>query len=345
MEKTPDAFSISSFGPELAANFVSHTLVNVAREFPHKLDHVLNDATDARGPRDLHPIFYGCFDWHSCVHGYWQLARLRRLFDDLPQRAEIDERFDEAFTEENIAAEVAYAADPKHAGFERPYGWAWLLMLSDELMKHDDDAGRNWHAQLYPLAQLFAGKFVDFLPRATYPTRAGTHGNSAFANVLAMQYARSHGDQALESLLISKARKWFGSDVNCQAWEPSQNDFLSPALIEAMCMSRLLARGRFRQWFANFLPAMVDRQPAALFLPATVSDRTDGQTSHLDGLNLSRAWCFRSIAHIVEDSLADVLNAAANEHLQASLPHLFDHYAGEHWLATFALLALSETIG
>jgi hypothetical protein len=327
---------------ESAEQFAKHTLVNVVREYPYALGQILHGPDDLKSPRELHPIFFGCFDWHSCVHGYWQLARLHRLMPELSLRHEIEERFDEAFTEENMAGEIHYFEDPKNRGFERPYGWAWLLMLCDELSRQTDERGRQWHAMLIPLADVIVDRFMEYLPKASYPVRSGTHSNSAFAAVLAMHYAHSHGQKALESQLRSKARGWYQNDLNCQAWEPSQDDFLSPALIEALCMSRVLPRAKFKDWLSHFLPDLHNRRPSALFTPAVVSDRTDGKIAHLDGLNLSRAWCFRGIAHALDQSSGQVLTAAADSHLAVSLPHLFGDYAGEHWLATFALLALTD---
>jgi hypothetical protein len=311
-----------------ASRFARIALAHVEREYPNKLDHVLAGPEDAEGPRALHPIFYGSFDWHSCVHGYWLLARLRRLFPELPERAAIDELFDRQLTPENVAGELAYLARPMSRGFERPYGWAWLLMLATE------------HEALAPLARAFAARFTDWLPRATYPIRAGTHANTAFAVTLALAYAEV-ADDALAKLLRDKARAWFSGDRDCQAWEPSGDDFLSPALMEAECMRRVLPPADFGPWLDAFLPRLAGREPQALFVPATVSDRTDGKIAHLDGLNLSRAWCFRGLARSASPPFHATLVEAANEHLEASLRHVAGDYMGEHWLATFALLALT----
>jgi hypothetical protein len=328
--------------PEIASKFARVALAHVEREYPNKLDHVLNGPDDVRGPRTLHPIFYGSFDWHSCVHGYWLLATLLRRYPRLAESADIAALFDRQFTAENVAGELAYLDDPSHAGFERPYGWAWLLMLAAELSRHELWEGSRWSTTLKPLASAFVLRFTHFLPKATYPVRTGTHYNSAFAIALAIEYADVMHDKRFGRLLRGRAVSWFGHDVDCQAWEPGGDDFLSSALIEAECMRRALDAKQFGLWFDRFLPRIASREPATLFVPATVSDRSDGKIAHLDGLNLSRAWCWRALGRTWkegDDRRTDALDAASM-HLIASLPHVAGDYAGEHWLATYALLAL-----
>jgi hypothetical protein len=312
-------------------------LANVTREFPNKLDHVVTGAQDIRGPRELHPIFYGSFDWHSCVHGYWTLARLYRRFPALRDR--IGPTFDRQVTPENVAAELAYLEDPIRRSFERPYGMAWLLMLGAELIRCGDAA--RWRPILEPLVHAFVERTHDYLRAARYPVRAGTHSNSAFALTLALDYALASGDRALDQAIRDKARVWFANDANCPAWEPDGEDFLSPALTEALCMSRVLSPPEFRPWLSRFLPRIADKQPATLFRPVVVDDHSDLRFSHLDGLNLSRAWCWRALGRTfeTEDPRAAAM-AAADAHIAASLPHIGDNYAGSHWLASFALLAL-----
>ncbi|MFT3765391.1 MAG: DUF2891 domain-containing protein [Minicystis sp.] len=329
--------------PELASRFAAIALGHVTREYPNKMDHVLGGPGDVKGPRDLHPIFYGSFDWHSCVHGYWLLARLRRLHPGLAEADRIRDLFDAHLVGEKVAAEVAYLQRPESRGFERPYGWAWLLMLAAELARADADEGRRWARALAPLGEAFADRFVSFLPRATYPVRSGAHNNTAFALALAQEHAVVTGNTNLARIAAETARGWYGRDVGCQAWEPSQDDFLSPALVEAECMRRALPEAEFRAWFACFLPQAAAGEPATLFRPATVSDRSDGKIVHLDGLNLSRAWCWRSIAAALPegDPVRARARAAAEDHLDASLPHVAGDYMGEHWLSTFALLALT----
>ena len=325
--------------PKLASIFARLALSHVEREYPNKLDHVLRGPADVRSPRDLHPLFHGSFDWHSCVHGYWLLATIRRQCPDIAEAAAITALLERQLTEENVAAEVSYLAQPMRGGFERPYGWAWVLMLAAELSRHDDG---SWAATFMPLTEAIVTRFTEFLPKATYPVRAGTHANTAFAITLALDYADTVHDVALGSLLRDKAIAWYGDDVECQAWEPSGDDFLSPALMEAECMRRALTDADFTRWLDSFLPRIEEREPATLFEPAEVSDRTDGKIAHLDGLNLSRAWCWRSIAGAWPegDVRRSIAQQAAASHLAASLPHVAGDYMGEHWLATFAALAL-----
>ncbi|MEO7996040.1 MAG: DUF2891 domain-containing protein [Gemmatimonadaceae bacterium] len=327
---------------DYAEKFAALALSHLTREYPNKLDHVLLSDADAKGPRALHPIFYGSFDWHSCVHGYWLLARIYRRFPDVPQAGAIRALFDEHFTTANVAVESAYAAHPARSGFERPYGWAWLLQLSAELSQHKSTEGHAWALSLQPLANVFAKRFRDFLPRATYPIRTGTHFNTAFAVTLAMDYAIAFDDANLQSALRDAALRWFQNDTNAPAWEPSGDDFLSSTLMEAECMQRILSASEFDAWLSTFLPDAANRMPATLFTPASVSDRTDGKIAHLDGLNLSRAWCWRTLAAqlLPDDARRSIFRETADAHLHASLPHVAGDYMGEHWLATYAMLAL-----
>lgn len=324
--------------PAVASRFAAAALGHVAREYPNKMDHVLSGPEDVQGPRALHPVFFGSFDWHSCVHGWWTLFTLLRLHPDMAEAARIRALADELFTPANIAVETAYLDRPSSRGFERPYGWAWLLMLAAELERHDDDRADT----LRPLTLAFARRFTDFLPLADYPVRVGTHYNTAFALRLTLDYAKGAGDVALADLCRARALRWHSPDRDCQAWEPSQDEFLSPALMEAALMRRVMAPDAFSDWFAAFLPRLDEREPATLFRPARVSDRSDGKIAHLDGLNLSRAWCWREIAASLSDTdpRRAIALKAADEHLDAALPHVTGDYMGEHWLASFALLAL-----
>jgi hypothetical protein len=328
----------------LASHFARTALGHVVREYPNKLDHVLNGPADLKGPRELHPVFYGSFDWHSCVHGYWLLCRLYRRIPDLPEAGDIRRLLDAQMTAANIAVERAYLDEPGRRTFERPYGWAWLLMLASELAKHTSPEGRRWSTALAPLAEAFTRRFLDFLPKATYPVRVGTHFNSAFALALVLDYAETAGHHPLAALARDKVRSWYGGDADCQAWEPGGDDFLSPALIEAECMRRVLPPTEFATWRDRFLPRLAAREPATLFRPATVSDRSDGKIAHLDGLNLSRAWCWRALAgtFAAEDPRRALAAETAEAHLRSSLPHVTGDYMGEHWLATYALLALDS---
>ena len=327
---------------ETAARFAEIALGHVTREYPHKLDHVLNGPDDARAPSQLHPLFHGSFDWHSCVHGHWLLARVYRLYPLGAAADDIRRMLDRQFTAAKVAGELDYLNRPLSGGFERTYGWAWLLALQAELEENPAPECLTWATALRPLANAFAVRLKAYLPKLTYPVRAGTHGNSAFALTLAARYARTAGDEALLKVMRERAHVWFGADVDAQAWEPSGDDFLSPTLMEAACMRELAPEGVFAPWFGRFLPRLVQAEPATLFAPATVSDPTDGKIAHLDGLNLSRAWCFRSLSAALpaDDPRRAVMLEAAERGLQASLVAVAGDYMGEHWLASFALLAL-----
>lgn len=325
---------------DLAERFARIALGHVRREYPNKPDHALAGPEDARTPSALHPIFHGSYDWHSCVHSHWMLARLLRRCPEMPAAPAIRALFDAQFTADKVAGECAYLMRPTARGFKRPYGWAWLLKLAEELALQDD---LHWSWTLAPLAEIFAQRFRDFLPIATYPVRVGTHFNTAFGLRMAADYAETTKDAALTALLRDTARRWYGADADCPAWgEPSGDDFLSSALIEAECMRRLLPAEEFSPWLARFLPRVAAGEPATLFQPATVTDRTDGKIAHLDGLNLSRAWCWRAIAAALppDDARRPAIEEAAQRHLALGLPHIAGDYMGEHWLASFAVLAL-----
>ncbi|MET0180629.1 MAG: DUF2891 domain-containing protein [Novosphingobium sp.] len=324
--------------PSLAARLAQIALGHVAREYPHKLDHVLTGDADVQPPRALHPVFFGSFDWHSCVHGWWTLLTLRRLFPELAEADEIARLADATFTPRAIAGELAYLARPAAATFERPYGWAWLLQLQLEASRHDD---AEWAARLAPLAEEFASRLAGYLDLLTYPIRTGTHGNSAFALVLARDWAEAFAPP-LAAAIRAKARGWFALDRDCPGWEPGGEEFLSPALTEALCLARCVPAAEFAPWLERFLPRLSESQPATLFAPAFVSDRSDGRIVHLDGLNFARAWCWRALAPCLAGAARQAAEDAAARHLASALPHLADDYAGEHWLASFALLALLE---
>ncbi len=323
--------------PARAATFARIALGHVTREYPHKPDHVMSGELDIYRPKQVHPIFFGSFDWHSCVHGYWLLVRIRRLYPDLSEVAAIDALLADSFVAEKVEAECGYLDRPASRTFERPYGWAWLLMLQSELLvAHSPHA-----ATLSPLSDAFALLWRNHLPLLTYPVRAGTHANTAFALVLADRYARVSGDVRLRKVMVERAQHWFGSDRVAQAWEPSGEDFLSPTLMEALAMQRLLPKEAFTAWFASFLPALAAGAPAALLTPARVSDRSDGRIAHLDGLNLTRAWAMRELAKVTDGAVRNVLDAAADDHLRMAINEVAGDYMGEHWLASYALLALT----
>jgi hypothetical protein len=325
-----------------ASRFAAAALGHVTREYPNKMDHVLTGPGDVQGPRALHPIFFGSFDWHSCVHGWWTLFTLLRLYPDMPEAPRIKALADALFTPDNVAAETAYLARPGSRGFERPYGWAWLLMLAAEMVRPDTAANRQWSEAIKPLAVAFADRFKAYLPLSNYPVRVGTHYNTAFALRLTSEAAAVLGDDDLVKMCRARSLDWHLTDQDCQAWEPSQDEFLSPALMEAALMQHILPCGEFEGWLDQFLPRLDRREPATLFQPASVSDRSDGKIAHLDGLNLSRAWCWREIARALpsDDLRRGIALEAAETHLDAALPHVTGDYMGEHWLASFALLAL-----
>lgn len=323
-----------------ARRFATLTLGHLGQRWPFKLDQILTGPDDLVAPDVLHPIFHGSFDWHSCVHGWWQVMCLARLFPTMPEAETIRARADAMLVPGNVAGELARLDRPFSGGFERPYGWAWLLALHGELARHD---GAPWAAALEPLARAFAVRFTAYLPRLTYPIRAGGHANTAFALIHALEWARTH-DAALAQAIEARAIDWYGGDRACQAWEPGGEDFLSPTLVEAVLMARVLGC-EFAAWFDTFLPDAAAGIPATLFTPAHVSDRADGTIAHLDGVNLSRAWCWRTIAATLGEDhpvTAPAL-ATADAHLAASLSHIADDYMGTHWLASFALLALQPT--
>ena len=334
--------------PELsmtdASRFARLALANIDREYPAKLDHVLTSAADLASPRTLHPAFFGSFDWHSCVHAHWMLVRVLELHPELREARSIRAALNLRLAPEAIAVELAYLRRPEARAFERTYGWAWLLKLAASLAVCDDVDARRWSTNLEPLARAFADRFRDWLAMARYPIRHGMHANSAFGLALALDYA-DRCDAALREPFITASRNWYLDDRDAPAkWEPSGADFLSPSLIEADLMRRALAPSEFAAWLAKFLPGIEQRVPATLFTPVSVSDRSDPQIVHLDGLNLSRAWYWRAIARALPrgDSRVPIASEAADEHLAAGLAAVTSgDYAGEHWLATFAVLALT----
>ncbi len=331
--------------PEQASEFAKLALKGIQQEYPNSPGYVLNGPTDMQRPRAVHPAFYGCFDWHSAVHSHWMLVRLLRTVPDIERAAKIREALGENLSAENLLKEKSYIEQPNRRSFERMYGWAWLLKLAEELSLWDDRDGKEWARNLEPLAGAFVQRYLDFLPHQTYPIRAGTHPNTAFGLTFALDYARSTGQAELERVIVESSFGYFEGDKNAPAdWEPGGSDFLSPSLVEADLMRRVLPSGEFGEWLTTFLPGLSEGKPTNLFIPATVTDRTDPQIVHLDGLNLSRAWCMLGIASSLTpgDPAHKVLLEAANRHAQAALPHITSgDYMGEHWLASFAVYMLS----
>jgi Protein of unknown function (DUF2891) len=329
---------------ERASAFVKMALTAVQKEYPNKPEHVLGGPTDVKGPRDLHPAFYGSFDWHSSVHGHWLLVRLLKTVPDLPEAKDIRGVLGRHLSEANIKAEVDYFNRPESKSFERPYGWAWLLKLAEELHGWDDPDAKAWAASLRPLADVVASRYVSYFPKQTYPIRTGVHPNTAFGLAFAYDYAQAVGDLKLRDLVVERAIAYFMKDADAPAaWEPGGADFFSPTLMEAELMRRVLPKGVFPTWFAKFLTGAAKAEPKTLFEPATVTDRTDPQLVHLDGLNLSRAWCMKNIAAALpaDDPARRVLTESATRHAEAGLKHIASgDYAGEHWLASFALYSM-----
>lgn len=328
-----------------ASHFAQLALKCVAREYPNKPDHVLNDSGDVQSPRTLHPAFYGCFDWHSSVHGHWMLVRLLRMFPDLPETGEIRKALGANLSPENILAETAYLKQKNRQSFERTYGWAWLLKLAEELSLSNDAEVKTWSRNLQPLVAALLESYLQFLPKQTYPIRTGVHPNTAFGLAFAFDYAKTSGNEKLAALVAERSRTYFAHDKNYPgAWEPGGEDFFSPALMEADLMRRVMGAAEFRRWFDGFLPQLGAGKPETLLQPATVGDRSDPKLVHLDGLNLSRAWCMRSIAAALprNDPARKVLANAARVHANDALAHVASgDYAGEHWLASFAVYLLS----
>jgi hypothetical protein len=324
-------------------------LTNIVREYPNDLRHVMTNADDRPWPRDVHPSFYGSFDWHSCVEMHWLLVRLLRVAPDQVPQERIRAALDRHLAAEPLAVEAAYLNDPERGIYQRPYGWGWALWLIHETATWDDDAdARRWTTNLAPLADVLTESYLRWLPKATYPVRYGIHSNTAFGLSRALPYARhraNQGDDALLTAITDAAQRYFGDDRDYPAqWEPAGVDFLSPALVEAELMTDLLPGGRFADWLDGFLPDLAHERPASLFTPATVSDSTDGYIAHLHGLNLSRAWCWRRLAEALDDGdpRTPAMLDAAERHTAAALGHATgSHYAVEHWLACYAVLLLT----
>lgn len=323
-----------------AERFARLALKCIEQEYPNKLDHVINDATEVRSPRDLHPAFYGCFDWHSSVHGHWMLIRVLKTHPRIASAPAIRKALDANLSAANLGAEAAYLHQKNRGSFERTYGWAWLLKLAEELRgwTTDPDAQR-WSTHIQPLADEIVTRYLAFLPKQLYPIRTGVHPNTAFGLAFAWDYAVAVNHEPLKRCIAERAHFYFWDDSNYPALlEPSGADFFSPALMEADLMRRILAPADFGRWYARFLPKL----PKQLTDPATVTDRTDLQLVHLDGLNLSRAWCLRSLAKVLPAQRAE-LNAAADRHATAGLRGVTaGDYAGEHWLASFAVYLLTN---
>jgi hypothetical protein len=312
----------------------------VHKEYPNKIAHVLNGDADVHPPRELTPAFYGCYDWHSSVHGHWLLVRLARTFPSAPFADQALAEVDASLTTANIEAEVRYFQGPGRVSFERPYGLAWLLQLAAELREWDDARARRWSATLAPLERAARDRLLLWLPKLSHPIRVGEHDQTAFSFGLILDWARAAGDKEMESLVLQRARAFYAGDRGCpMTYEPSGQDFLSPCLGEADLMRRVLEPKDYASWLKAFLPGLPDSGGAAWLLPEVVTDPSDPKLAHLDGLNLSRAWMLEGIARGLPkgDPRLPALGAAAGAHRERGLLAVTgEHYEGGHWLGSFA---------
>jgi hypothetical protein len=330
----------AAFDPSALARFADLALACVHREYPNKIAHVLESDADVAPPRELTPVFWGCFDWHSAVHGHWLLARLARLEPDAAFAPAARAALERSFTAEGVRGEVEYLRGPGREGFERPYGLAWLLQLGAELREWDDADAQRWAQTLAPLEAVAVERLHEWLPKLAYPIRGGEHFQTAFAFGLVLDWARTAGNRELEALVVATSRELYLGDTNCPlGYEPSGHDFLSPCLAEADLMRRLLPAGEFATWLGRFLPGIPEDAGGEWLPVGRVTDRVDGKLAHIDGLNLSRAWMLEGIAAGLPagDLRRISLRAAAAHHSSAGLAGVSDeHYAGSHWLGSFA---------
>jgi hypothetical protein len=333
--------SVGPLDPTRADQFARLALAGLDREYPNKPADVLTNADDVRVPREVHPAFYGSFDWHSSVHGHWLLVRLLRLHPDMPCAAEVRTRLDSHFTKEALSKEAAYFDKKDNRSFERMYGWAWALRLAAELRAWEDPDAKRWAENFAPLEHRLVDLARKYLPRLTYPIRTGVHPDTAFAIGQLLDYARSVNDTGFEKILVDRARDYYFSDkAYPTTYEPSGEDFFSPGLNAADLMRRVLPSGQFSRWLDDFLPGLRTGDLGGWARAAEVSDLSDPRIVHLVGLNLSRAWTMQGILTALEsaDPRRAPLEKAERLHAEAGLRHVFSgHYEGEHWLATFAI--------
>ncbi|ARV08803.1 hypothetical protein BTO05_03800 [Winogradskyella sp. PC-19] len=331
---------IPNLNLEQANRLVDLPLACVGTEFPYRLGQTLGSVDDLKTPRELHPTFYGCFDWHSAVHGHWSLVSLLRQFPGLKRADEIEAWLLNSISKENILKEVAYFDDKNNKNFERTYGWAWVLKLAEEIHIWDNDIARELEGNLQPLTDLIVDKYLEFLPKLNYPLRVGEHPNTAFGLTFAFDYAVRLKNEQLKSMIEKRARDFYKSDDSCPlSWEPSGSDFLSPCFEEAAIMKRVLPIDEFKTWFEAFIPEAKNKNFDIVV--GEVSDRTDGKLVHLDGVNFSRAWSLNYIAKDLPEY--SHLKNLANKHINYSLPSIVgDSYEGGHWLGSFAIYALNS---
>lgn len=336
----------SGFDAAAAGRFAQLALDCVHREYPNKISHTMQSDEDARPPRELTPVFFGCYDWHSAVHGHWLLARLARTFPDAPFTEKALRALDHSLALEKIAREVRYLEGEGRASFERPYGLAWLLQLAAELRDWEENRARRWSQALRPLERAARDRLADWLPKLTHPIRIGEHAQTAFAFGLILDWARTANDEETEALLTERIRHFYLGDRNCPIdYEPSGHDFLSPCIAEADLMRRVLEPARYADWLGAFLPSIPHGASPAWLEPAVVTDPSDPKLAHLDGLNLSRAWMLEGIATGLprDDPRLPAIRAAARLHRERGLAAITgDHYEGGHWLGSFATYLVTE---
>ena len=310
-------------------------------QYPNKLNQTLSDPSQIKQPQALHPAFYGCFDWHSSVHGHWTLVYLLKNFPALEEAEMIKKLLIDHLSAENIITEVNYFNEAGNQSFERTYGWAWILKLAEELHTWDTPLARQLEANLQPLTDHIVNAYLNFLPKLIYPIRVGEHSNTAYGLSLAYDYAQAFNHEPLNRLIKSSVNRFYAEDQGCPlTWEPSGFDFLSPCLEEANLMRKVYSPNVFKTWLSTFLPSIL--RSNFKLAPALVGDRTDGKLVHLDGLNFSRAWCLYGIAETLPEYAH--LTIIANDHFNSSIDNVIDdHYAGAHWLGTFAIYALDAS--
>lgn len=331
---------------EQASKFAGLALKNIHREYPNKPGNVLESPKDVLSPKQLYPAFHGCYDWHSSVHGHWMLVKILKEFPQIKEAVEIRKALAKNISKENLSAEAAFFLKPESKSFERPYGWSWFLKLALELHTWEDPLGKELAQHLKPLEEIIVTRYISYFPKQTYPIRSGVHSNTAFGLTYALDYSRQMKKSDLEQVIIKRAQDYYLKDEMIPAkWEPDGADFFSPSLMEADLMRRILPQKDFSIWLDKFYPSLFKNEPASLFSPAEVSDRTDPQIVHLDGLNLSRAWCMRNIGLSLSESdpRRNIFLESAVNHAKASLGHVSSgDYAGEHWLASFAVNLLCK---
>ena len=321
--------------------FADLALKNIHTEYPNKPSNVVVDEASVRTPKEMHPAFYGCFDWHSSVHGHWMLIKLLKEFPGSSVEQRIREKLNQNLTAENLAAELAYFEEKQHKSFERTYGWAWYLRLVAELEGWDDADGKRWRQHLAGLEKLLVQRTKDYLPKLSYPIRTGIHPDSGFGLALILDYARKMNDKTLEQAIVARAKDFYLNDTDYPTkYEPSGQDFFSSCLNEADLMRRVLNQDDFVKWFDKYLPTLAAGDGGNLLKPVKVSDVTDGYIVHLAGLDLSRAWCMQGILSALPngDSRRKLLEDSMAAHAKTGYEYVFSgHYEGDHWLATFAI--------